>query len=269
MEDVRPDDLGGLELEGEEQRQAEEDTASDGREPDDEAAEEADRERDDLVPRRQLDVVGADAGIAKEALRDQADPSEQQRDAEHRAADRLDPVAVLPLEVRGERHARERHRSASEQHPPGQPSLDVAERPLPRRSDRLEDRAMEDVRADGGRRVEAENEDEDRRHQRAATHAGQPDEHADQEPGERELPGHVVPSSTSTRAVASLTKVTACRANGVHGGGYPWCARVDHAAASDSRRSRFPTAAAFPRAAPPGRPRPARRTDSPGTPPVA
>src|SRR5690348_3415928 len=59
-----------------------------------------------------------------------------------------------------------------------------------RRAERLEDSAVEDVRADGVGRLEAEHDHEDRREQRPTAHAGQPDERADQEPRERELPGH-------------------------------------------------------------------------------
>jgi hypothetical protein len=49
VEDVRPDDLVGAEREDDEQRQPEEDAASDGRQPDDEPAEDADEDRGDLV----------------------------------------------------------------------------------------------------------------------------------------------------------------------------------------------------------------------------
>ena len=61
---------------------------------------------------------------------------------------------------------------------------------MPHRAERLEDGAVEDVGADRVRRLEAEDDHEDRRHQRAAAHAGQPDDRAEQQPGERELPGH-------------------------------------------------------------------------------
>ena len=60
-------------------------------------------------------------------------------------------------------------------------------------AERLEDRAVQDVRADGDLRVEAEEQDQDRRHQRAAAHPGHADEHADEQARERELPGHVEP----------------------------------------------------------------------------
>ena len=49
MEDVRADDLVCAEREDDEQRQPEEDAAPDGRQADDEAAEDADEDRGDLV----------------------------------------------------------------------------------------------------------------------------------------------------------------------------------------------------------------------------
>ena len=62
--------------------------------------------------------------------------------------------------------------------------MDVPELTVPAGAERLDDRAVEDVGADRHRRLEAEDENQHRRHQRAATHAGHPDEEADQEPGE-------------------------------------------------------------------------------------
>jgi len=57
------------------------------------------------------------------------------------------------------------------------------------RAERLEDGAVEDVRADGDFRVEAEEQDQDRRHQRAAAHPRHPDEDPDEQARQRELPG--------------------------------------------------------------------------------
>ena len=56
MEDVRPDDLVRAEREDDEQRQPEEDAAPDGRQPDDEPAEQADEDRRDPVAIRQRPV---------------------------------------------------------------------------------------------------------------------------------------------------------------------------------------------------------------------
>src|SRR5262249_19204152 len=60
------------------------------------------------------------------------------------------------------------------------------------RAEGLEDGAVEDVGADGDLRVEAEDDDQDRRHQAAAAHAGHPDENPDEQPRERELPRHAL-----------------------------------------------------------------------------
>ena len=62
--------------------------------------------------------------------------------------------------------------------------MHVAQPPVLDRPERLEDGAVDDVGADRDRRLEAEDEDEQRRHQRAAAHAGHADEQADQEAGE-------------------------------------------------------------------------------------
>jgi hypothetical protein len=58
------------------------------------------------------------------------------------------------------------------------------------RADCLEDRPMRDISADSERRLEAEQDHEDRGHQRAPAHTGDPDERSDQRTGERQLPPH-------------------------------------------------------------------------------
>jgi hypothetical protein len=77
--------------------------------------------------------------------------------------------------------ARERERTGAEEHPEGQPRVHGAEPPVADRAERLEDRAVQDVGADRVGRLEAEEDDEDRRHQRAAAHAGEPNDRADQQ----------------------------------------------------------------------------------------
>src|ERR1700690_2443873 len=59
------------------------------------------------------------------------------------------------------------------------------------RAEGLEDSPVQDVRADRRLRVEAEEQDQHRGHQRASAHARHADEHADQQAGEAELPRHV------------------------------------------------------------------------------
>src|SRR5439155_22233331 len=89
-----------------------------------------------------------------------------------------------------------------------QPRVHRAEPTVPDRAERLEDRAVQDVGADRVRRLEAEDDDEDRRHQRAAAHPGEPDERADQQARERELPGHraetIIPAPTVSFEVSSM-----------------------------------------------------------------
>jgi hypothetical protein len=58
------------------------------------------------------------------------------------------------------------------------------------RTDGLEDRPVRDVGADRDCRVEAKQEDKDRRQQGPAAHARHPDECSHKEPGEDELPRH-------------------------------------------------------------------------------
>ena len=63
VEDVRADDLVRREREHDQQRQAEEHAAPDGRQPDDEAAEEPDEDGSDLVAGRQRPVRIASAPL--------------------------------------------------------------------------------------------------------------------------------------------------------------------------------------------------------------
>src|SRR4051794_40990783 len=75
------------------------------------------------------------------------------------------------------------------------------------RAERLEDRAVQDVGADGVGRLEAEEDDEDRRHQGAAAHPRQADDRANQQTGQRELPGHaerIIPAATVSFVASSI-----------------------------------------------------------------
>ena len=62
--------------------------------------------------------------------------------------------------------------------------------------DGLERRAVRDVGADRRRRRDAEEEDEDGRHERPAAHARHPDEQAREEPDDGELPVHAASSGS-------------------------------------------------------------------------
>ena len=157
---------------------------ADRREPDDEAAEDADQDGDHLVAPLQ-DERRVVAVRAQERLDEEADPADHERDAEDllRRVLVAVAVAVATATTTARRRASENGRRA-EQHPHREPRVDVPELAMPDGAERLEDRAVEDVRADRDRRLEAEDEDQHRRHQRAAAHAGHPDEKADQETGE-------------------------------------------------------------------------------------
>src|SRR5206468_7590342 len=107
--------------------------------------------------------------------------------------------------------AEQRQRPRPREHPQRQPPVHRSEPAMADGAERLEDRAVHDVGADCVGRVEAEDDDEDRGHQRPAAHAGQPDERADQEAGEAELPGHeerTIPAATVS-FVASSTRMKA------------------------------------------------------------
>ena len=97
-------------------------------------------------------------------------------------AARADPVRNLDAD--------EGQRCGACEHPQRQPRVHGAEHAVAHRAERLEDRAVEDVGADAHLGVEAEEQDQDRRHQRAAAHPRHADEHADEQSRQRELPGH-------------------------------------------------------------------------------
>jgi hypothetical protein len=75
--------------------------------------------------------------------------------------------------------------------PESRPPHPRPELPVPRRAERLEDGAVEDVGADRDRRLEAEDEDQHRRHQRAAAHARHADEQTDEKAREGKFPVQV------------------------------------------------------------------------------
>ena len=122
-----------------------------------------------------------------EALRDEPDRAEEQRRAEHLPHHRLGVVAVALGQLHVDPDAEQRHRRRADEHPAREPRADIAHPPVLNRSDRLEHGAVRDVRPDRGRRRDPEEEDQDRRHQRPATHPGHPDEEPGQSP-RRELP---------------------------------------------------------------------------------
>jgi hypothetical protein len=117
--------------------------------------------------------------------------AQQERRAENRAGNVVDVVPVAALEQLDDVDAADRRRNRAEREPEGEAGVDVPENAVAPRADRLEDRAVQDVRAYRDNDVEVEEEHENGRHQAAAAHPREPDEQPDQESRERELPGHL------------------------------------------------------------------------------
>ena len=84
-------------------------------------------------------------------------------------------------ELAQHQHAQERGRDRPEHQPPDQRLLHGAALPVDRAADRLHDHRRDDVARHRGQRLDAEQQHQDRRHQRPAAHAGQADDEADAE----------------------------------------------------------------------------------------
>ena len=132
----------------------------------------------------------AGRGGAHEALRHEPGCAEEQCGAQHLPHHRLDVVAVAVSQLHGDPDADQRQRRRADEHPACEPRANVPHAAVLGRADRLEHRAVRDVRTDRGRGRDPEQEDEDRRHQRPAAHAGHPHEHAREETDDHELPVH-------------------------------------------------------------------------------
>jgi len=83
-------------------------------------------------------------------------------------------------------HADEGGRHRADAEPPDERRVHRAPAQVDDGADRLHHRAGDQVAGDGGERVDAEEQHEDGRHQGAAAHAGEPDDDADAESGERQ-----------------------------------------------------------------------------------
>jgi hypothetical protein len=109
-------------------------------------------------------------------LREKPESAKHQGRADHLRGSRFDRIAVAPLDPLGQLHADERERRRGHQHPHRQARMHGAEPPVPDSAEGLENGAVEDVRAHRERRLEAEQEDQQRRHQRAAAHSRRADQ---------------------------------------------------------------------------------------------
>ena len=190
MEDVRADDLRGGQREDEQHHEPEERAAADRREPDDEAAAHAERERDLLVAATEHERQVALHAARDEGLDRESDTAGDQRHAEDDRGRVLEAVAVPARKPGREGNPEKRERRRAGEHPESQPRMNRPELPVAHGAEGLEDRSVDDVGADRDGRLEAEEEDEHRRHQRAAAHSGHPDKQPDEEAGDRELRIH-------------------------------------------------------------------------------
>jgi len=108
------------------------------------------------------------------------DPDHQQRAPEQRVDDRVELVlSQMVLEDRDRPDAEDRGGNAAGREPEGETQVDRLHAEVPPGTDGLGDRRVEDVGADRGGRLDAEDEDQHRGHQRSAAHPGHADEHAD------------------------------------------------------------------------------------------
>ena len=99
---------------------------------------------------------------------------------QHHLVDRV--LAVLPLKELDQEHARDRHRDAPYRQPEHDRPMNGPVLQVPPCARGLGDGAVEDVRPHGRHRLDPEQEDQERRHQGAAAHAGHADQEADPEP---------------------------------------------------------------------------------------
>src|SRR5579864_1250816 len=203
MEDVGGDDLRHRQRIDEHHHEPEEGAAADRGEADDEAEDRADQDGDDLVaPREDERQVARPDAALDQRLCEEADAAGDERGADRIALDRLGARAIVMLDLRRRPHAEQRQRAGAGEHPKGQMRVHRAEAAMPNRAERLEDGAVHDVGADRVCRLEAEDDDEDRRHQRATAHPGETDDRPDQKTRERELPGHVAEINDTATTVS-------------------------------------------------------------------
>jgi hypothetical protein len=108
------------------------------------------------------------------------DPDHQESASEHGVDERVEPVfADVLLQDRDDRDPDHRRRHAAEGEPLDQLHVHRLHPQVAPAADRLRHRRVEDVGADRRRRLDAEDQDQERRHQGSAAHAGHADEYAD------------------------------------------------------------------------------------------
>jgi hypothetical protein len=120
----------------------------------------------------------------------QHEPAGQQQGAadgqQHERVEVVAPRVAQPVE---QPDAGQRRRARPDREPERHPREHGPLREVPVAADRLRDRRVGEVGADGDHRLDADHEDQQRRHQRAAAHAGDADEdaHAEAEEDDRRI----------------------------------------------------------------------------------
>jgi hypothetical protein len=109
--------------------------------------------------------------------RDAHDHQGRAQHAEHEAVHLV--LAVRVLEHLDHPHPGQRRGNASHRKPERDPAVNGLVLQVPPAARGLGDGAVEDVGADSGDRLDAEDQDQERGHQRAAAHAGHSDQQAD------------------------------------------------------------------------------------------
>ena len=149
---------------------------------------EAEPDGHELEPPGHPDVLAAVRGVdVHDDLHDEEHADHHQGGADGAVQDVVDEVAVVGLDVGDRGDAGQRRRDAAERQPERQGDVHGALAPVLPRAGDLGDGGVGDVGADRHGRLEAEEEDQDRRHERAAAHAGEADEEADQQSGDAEI----------------------------------------------------------------------------------
>ena len=142
----------------------------------------ADRDRAGLAAPAQQRGVDARAGFAKRIVRPSTlTATISSAAATKRQQRRVEALAVVAVQRVDSQHAGDRPGHRAERQPLRQSEVDVARAQVAPAAERLGDRAVGEVGADRDDRLHAGEEDQQRRHQRAAADAGQPDEDADAE----------------------------------------------------------------------------------------
>ena len=141
----------------------------------------SDQHRVDRGPLR-IELGNARAiGRHDRAAEHQHECGHEQRDAEYQRDQAARGVAV-EIEVRQHRQRDQRGRDAAARQPPDHAPVDAARVAVHQAAAGLGGGGIEQVGADGRRRMNAKHQDQDRRHQRAAADAGHAHEQANGEP---------------------------------------------------------------------------------------